>query len=181
MKVIVTLAKVHTSPHPKAGQPTRFAEMVKTGRKIHTCRDNFPYWKAKLDSLKDNGGTLCVREWTGRPYRSPQGNIIELDANLVEIERLDIHRRERPAAGKKPRYYVPEIHVEDYSFDIDGQSVDEGTARRIAENDGFPTLEEFLTYFDLQFNRAEPDEGNPDVKTLTLALIHFRPFRYGRK
>lgn len=179
MKVILTLAKVYSSPHPKAGQPTRFAEMVKSGRKLHTCRDNYPYWKDKLDSLKNNGGTLCVREWTGRPYRSPQGNVIELDANLVEIERLEIHRRERPA--KKQRYYVPDIHPEDFTFSIDGHPLAGDTPQRIAENDGFVSLEDFLTYFDLQFNKADPDADDPGVKTLTFALIHFRPFRYGRQ
>ena len=176
MKVIITLAKIFNVPDPKAGKRTGFAEMVKAGKKIHTCRENYPYWKGKIDTLKENGGQLCVREWTGRPYRSTQVDVVELDSSLVEVERLDIRRKERPR--KKESIYIPEVHLEDFEFSIGGKPVGADVMQRVAENDGFTRLEDFLIYFDLTFRHTPPDEEGGDTKTLTLAIIHFRPFRY---
>ena len=78
MKLVVTLTKQYFKSHPKAGEPTQFADMVRGGSKIHTCRDNADYWIGKIESLKATGGTLCIREWSGRPYRSPQDTVMEI-------------------------------------------------------------------------------------------------------
>lgn len=64
MKVI-TLAKTFPVYHPRAGEPTGFADAFLSGRKIHTIRANEKgYYKT--------GDIVSVRQWSGKPYASKQ-------------------------------------------------------------------------------------------------------------
>lgn len=48
MKVVVMLTKRFFDDHPRAGEETHFADLVREGKKIHTCRDNPEYWVKKI-------------------------------------------------------------------------------------------------------------------------------------
>lgn len=158
MKVIVTLATNFPKGHCKAGQPTKFAQSTKSGRKIHTCRENYEYWSRKILLAKEVGGTLCVREWTGKPYRSPQGKIIEVAANEVGISLLTLSR-------------VKDFATQKYNYlaEVDSQTV---LIRELALNDGFRTTQEFIDWVEPIFRKHRSDK-------LTLGIIHFTPYRYG--
>lgn len=162
MKVVVTLTKKFFDQHPRAGQPTWFADAVKAGVKIHTCRDNYDYWVKKVEALKDADGTLCIREWTGRPFRSPQGTIKEIPAATVHVSQLKLCRHSYVGAFDHKQH-------NDYSAVVDGEDV---RLVDIAYNDGFWNERDFTAFIDPLFAKYDTD-------TITLAIIHFTPYRYG--
>ena len=61
----ITLSKVFPAYHPRAGEPTGFADAFLSGRKVHTIRANEKgYYKP--------GDIVSVRQWSGKPYASKQ-------------------------------------------------------------------------------------------------------------
>jgi hypothetical protein len=112
MKVIVVLGKKFPPKHLKAGLETDFSLRVKCGQilndginagcwfpycgmcklcdergKIHTCQSNYEYWAKKINRLKEVGGVLSVRQWSGVPFRSKQEIIVDVPAEYVGIQR----------------------------------------------------------------------------------------------
>lgn len=158
MKVVVTLTKTFPNHHPLSGEPTGFADAVKSGIKIHTCRNNYNYWVRKIESLKHKGGTLCIREWSGIPYRSPQRTIVEIPSKIVHISKLDIIRI-RPTNSTPCYYYYAAVNEKCVRI------VD------IALNDGFYCGRDFESFFDPIFDRYK-------INRLLLAIIHFNEFNY---
>lgn len=155
MKVVVTLTKDFFKGHSRQGQPTRFAEAVQSLRKIHTCRDNYKFWAKKIEALKSVGGTLCIREWTGKPYRSKQGTIKEIASDVVGISLLVLRRNSN---GKIS--YTAEVDEQPIAVDL------------LAKNDGFRNTKDFIDFLAPMFAKYKTD-------TLRLGIIHFSPFRYG--
>lgn len=90
MKAVVLLSKVFFDGHTHAGQPTNFAQSVKCGNKTHTVRSNYPYWKKKIAALREQGGSLCIRQWEDKPYRSKQEAILEVPATIVDVQKVVI-------------------------------------------------------------------------------------------
>jgi hypothetical protein len=163
---VVLLSKTFFPQHPKAGKLTYFAEKIDnnfrslpvvisgetTNNKIHTCRSNFEYWKAKIDKLKsEGGGVLSVRQWREKPYRSPQETIIDIPAEIVGIQKLRM------------------VLCNDKSFLI---SIDRKPflTEFVCANDGL-TLEDFKYWFLPVFEKEQAD-------VLDFAIIHFTSFRY---
>lgn len=72
MKAVVLLSKKFFPAHFRAGEATDFKAKVLNGQKRHTCRCNYEYWKKKITALQEKSGTLCLRQWADKPYRSPQ-------------------------------------------------------------------------------------------------------------
>ena len=161
MKLVVTLTKQYFKSHPKAGEPTQFADMVRNGSKIHTCRDNADYWIGKIESLKATGGTLCIREWSGRPYRSPQDTVMEISSEVVHVSVLKLTRLtfDGPTSG---------CHYHTYSAIVGNRHV---LTEEIAKNDGFDNENDFLAFLDPLFDKYQSE-------TIRLAIIHFTDFRY---
>ena len=176
MKAIVTLSKTFFPNHPKAGQETNFKQSVINGqvcercsgkhsavicidlncsdpsivRKIHTCRSNYENWKKKIDRLKESGGVLSVRQWSGKPYRSPQETIIDIPAEFVGVQKLTF---DKDRDGNTFWKY----------FTVDRNSAIE--LETLANNDG-------LSLKDLKEWFSGEDLNNP------MAIIHFTKFRY---
>ena len=71
----MALAKVFPKHHPRAGEPTHFADKIRKGEKIHTIRTNFPYWEKKIKKIQEGNAQLIIFEWEGKPYRSKQKNL----------------------------------------------------------------------------------------------------------
>ena len=151
MKTVVLLSKVFFEGHQKAGQPTNFAKSVKDGCKRHTVRSNYAYWEKKIAALKKQGGTLCIRQWSGKPYRSQQETVLEVPASVVGIQKVEI----------------AQTGVNRLSAQVDGYEV---PISEIAKNDGLNSVEfaEFLRPI------LKTSEGNET----TFAVIHFTNFRY---
>ncbi len=151
MKTVVLLSKVFFKGHPKAGQPTNFSQSVKDGCKRHTVRSNYAYWEKKIAALKKQGGTLCIRQWSGKPYRSQQETILEVPASVVGIQQVAI----------------AQTGVSQLSVQVDGCEI---PISEIARNDGLNSVEftEFL----------RPILKNSEGNETTFAVIHFTDFRY---
>lgn len=161
MKVVVTLTKQFFNGHPRAGQPTDFADLVRSGKKIHTCRDNYDYWARKIEALKDAGGTLCIREWSGKPYRSPQDTIVEIPAESVHVSKLKLTRLsfDGPTSG---------THYHAYSAIVNGKHI---KIEDVAKHDGFTSERDFVAFLDPLFSKYQSTD-------IHLAIIHFNEFNY---
>lgn len=94
---VITLSANYLKGHSKEGQPTYFSEKFRNGvlhtgyysdsedehpailTKIHTMRSNFPLWKARIKEVQEGNAILSVRGWIGKPYRSKQYVIADLN------------------------------------------------------------------------------------------------------
>lgn len=103
---VITLSKKFPSGHIRAGEPTYFWEKFIKGQgnysciyrdfwetttpKIHTIRANYPLWEQRFAEIERGDACLSVRQWTGKPYRSPQVEIGRLThADGIGIQKLD--------------------------------------------------------------------------------------------
>lgn len=74
-KAVIMLSKAFPSYHSRKGQPTNFESKLLSGRKIHTIRANYDWWARKAEQINSGKMYLSVRQWTGKPYFSPQREI----------------------------------------------------------------------------------------------------------
>ncbi len=200
MKVVVTVSKKFFPAHYKAGKPTYFEqkilaeqigkagitiiedgeEKVIEGRKKHTCRSNYEYWKGKITKLQETGGVLSVRQWSANPYRSPQDTITDIPAETVGIQKLELRREKQVVQhfeeGKKETF--TESITYDWTAEVDGW---ETPISLLAENDGL-TVEEFKAWFAPVFDKAEKKYSSlNNISAATImdfAIIHFTKERY---
>ncbi len=162
---VITLSKKFMSDHPRSGQPTDFEASVKGKRKIHTLRNNFPFWEKRIKEIQDGTARLSIRQWTGKPYRSKQIEIMELTAkDGVGIQRATITRSEWKE--DKLRHFSYWVEIGENEIPIE----------TIAQNDGFAFCPDFMAWFDPSMEKQKPN--NEGWKTLELAIIHFTKFRY---
>ncbi|WP_206106670.1 hypothetical protein [Ilyomonas limi] len=121
-KYVLTLSKNFMSTHPKAGQPTNFFIKVQQGEKIHTIRGNYELWQKRISEINNGKAVLCIREWSGKPYRSAQTELMQL--NKVGLQKIE---------------WTP------LGWFIDGVESDVRT-KKLARNDGL-SLEDFAAWF----------------------------------
>ena len=150
-KVIVILSSRFPGYHPKRGQETRFKDNLMT-RKIHTIRAGYDRWKHNLDKVTQGEFALSVREWSGRPYDSPQREIVALKES-VGYQRISMSYDPRTGELKAV---------------IDGKPYTD--IKRLAANDGL-SLDDFREFI---FGATRTD-----TKQLFQGIIvHFTDFRY---
>lgn len=145
MKAVVTLGKYFGPKHPRKGQETGFIAKVADGRKVHTCRSNYGYWRAKIEKITATGGVLSVRQWSAKPYRSPQEVITEIPAGIVGVQRLALRRERRVInhyAEEQDKPIATATYY-DYTAEVDGHPV---PLEILAENDGL-TVDDFKAWF----------------------------------
>lgn len=123
---VLTIAKTFPGTHPRKGEPTDFFSKIESGAKIHTIRSNYDLWKKRIDVVTYREGLLSLREWTGKPYRSPQ-------RELKRINEVGIQKIERKSDGF--------WHIDDIGTAL--------STRWIARNDGL-SLPDFIQWFNLQ-------------------------------
>lgn len=148
MKAVITLSKTFLSNHPKAGEQTFFAEKLKAGFKIHTCRANYAYWNEKIARLKETNGVLSIRQWIGKPYNSPQIVIEDIPSTLIGIQKLSFYE-----SHEYPELMVP--FIDGHYVPID----------QLARKDGLNKID-FINWFRA-YDLSKP-----------MAIIHFTNFRY---
>ena len=94
---VLTLSKSFPRTHARAGEPTEFREKFLKKEKIHTIRANYELWSKRIKEVQAGRAVLSVRQWTGKPYASPQEEIAKLTAaDGIGIQRLDIFDLMRP-------------------------------------------------------------------------------------
>lgn len=126
---IILLSRVFPATHPRAREPTLFAEHLgKT--KIHTIRENYDFWERRIKEVERGEAVLVVREWEGKPYRSKQRTIAILTAdNGVGIQRCILrHETVGGVMIDKPPFWMEEATSE------------------VSENDGL-SLNDFKDWF----------------------------------
>lgn len=84
---VLLIAKHFMATHPKAGQPTLFNFKIMKNEKIHTIRGNYEFWKKRVDEINAGRAILSVREWSLKPYRSPQRELRTFDK--LGIQKLE--------------------------------------------------------------------------------------------
>lgn len=145
---VITVAKKYPRGHKRGGQLTGFKTKIIAGSKIHTIRLNFNYWKKKIDQIMAGEAVLSLREWTGKPYNSPQEEFARLDfSHGVGIERI-------------------KTNYKGYAGIPGGPSIDR---LALAQNDGL-LFSDFIQWF--------PGSFQVGTKVLDAGIIHFTPFRY---
>lgn len=148
-KYPLLISKAFLSYHPKAGQETGFIPKIIKGEKIHTVRENFDYWKPRIDAISRREGILSIRQWSGDPYKSNQITFMNLPK--AGIQRFDIIN------GR--------MYIERNAIEIDQNLV-------LVKNDGFEYNANGLRDF-IQWLKAD----KRDIRKA--CIIHFTDFRYG--
>lgn len=180
MKAVVTLSKKFFAQHYRAGEETEFKTKLNDGRKLHTCRSNYEYWKAKIAKLQETGGILSVRQWSEKPYRSPQEIIKDIPADIIGVQKLELRRTKIVANHYAEGIEKPLITIAEYEYTatVDGVNI---PVELLAENDGL-TPEEYKAWFAPVFDKYEKQYEDlakfSESTILDFAIIHFTKKRY---
>jgi hypothetical protein len=95
MKTYVLMVSLNfPKTHKKAGEKTYFKEKIINGLaqltgekcKIHTIRLNFNFWEKRAKEINEGKAILSIRYWSGKPYKSKQVEIVQLEK--IGIEKL---------------------------------------------------------------------------------------------
>ena len=141
---VLSVAKHFPQDHPRAGQPTDFRPRIIDAAgytclgptKLHTARGNYEFWANRINEINKGRGVLSLRQWTGKPYATPQKEFLQLtEVGIQKIEITSLIKH------KKPRPFVY----------VDGKQVDLDT---FACNDGFDHTQDLLDWFPSQFSGA---------------------------
>jgi hypothetical protein len=126
----------------------RFVEPLMNGRKIHTIRKNYPFWK------RYDGRECSIRIWEGKPYRSKQKEICK---KTIHVQPILIYHSETLDGGKMPPRFLGRYGgIENFILAMnDGFFDDE---RNVCED-------EFTDWFY-------------DYPDGLLAILHFTDYRY---
>jgi hypothetical protein len=127
----------------------RFEGKIIFGKKKHSMRINYEFWKKRIESIMAGEGYLSLRVWTGKPRRSKQREFLQLEK--AGIEKITLKHSETLDGHKTP----PEFFIKE-------KLIDEDT---LAENDGFEDSDELIEWFW---------DYSGDM-----ALIYFTNFKYG--
>lgn len=152
-KIIITLSRVFPVTHSRRGEPTGFASKLASGEKIHTIRRNYDQWKVNSEKMERGKFYLSVRQWSGKPYNSPQ---------------VEIAQRHNPI-GVQPVELYYHADNDTITAKIDGREWLDADCYTLAKNDGL-SVQDFKEWF---FGK-DPKED----KVFKGGIIHFTDLRY---
>lgn len=175
---IITLSRYFQKGHPRAGEPTEFADKFLLGqnltddkcvlcrvsrgelwRKIHTIRGNYDLWAKRISEVQSGDAVLSIRQWTGRPYNSLQVTL----ATLTAEHGVGVQKVVFDEWGEYSIRQMRGIRAPKYRLDNAPRGFLD--VEQIAYNDGL-SFDDFADWFS-GVNTADP-----------LAIIHFTNFRY---
>lgn len=132
---VITLSQVFPTGHKRSGEPTKFRAAFQSGQtcskckkrnpamctgecfsdlKIHTIRANYPLWLKRITEVQQGKAVLSVRQWTGKPYRSPQEEIAMLTSeNGIGVQELKMIDLFRPTTINGNRVELPDLAAND--------------------------------------------------------------------
>lgn len=87
---VLTVARSFPVTHSLKGQPTNFFQKIISKEKKHTIRLNFPLWEKRIGEINQGIAILSLRQWSAKPYCSPQQEIMRLKAGEVGIQKLTV-------------------------------------------------------------------------------------------
>ena len=152
-KIIITLSRLFPTTHSRRGEPTDFASKLASGEKKHTIRKNYDQWKVNAEKMERSKFYLSIRQWSGRPYKSPQVEIAQRN-NPIGVQPIELY------------YHADNDTI---TAKIDGCEWLDADCYTIAKNDGL-SVQDFKEWF---FGK-DPHED----KVFTGVIIHFTDFRY---
>jgi hypothetical protein len=119
--------------HPRKGEPTDFLMKIteEPPTKIHTIRKNWELWKRRIQAVNEGKAVLSIRYWSGKPYRTPQVELMQLKGDEVGFQKVQLD--------------LLGFFIDDYDTDI--------KTRELAINDGLST-EDFLHWFKGEWKEA---------------------------
>lgn len=147
--VVLMLSQAFLMGHSKVGKPNYFVEqlsnalhehseyevqlsdsesVVVRGKKLHTIRENYEYWKEKAGKINAGEMELSIRVWSGKPYRSPQVEIARLSHVGVQLVEMGYSTDDA-----QPIVYVDNV-------------LKPNVAAEMAKNDGLQ-LEDWIEWF----------------------------------
>lgn len=150
-KIILTLSRLFPIVCSQKGEPTNFEELLKKGIKKHTIRINFDQWQHNAEHIASGKYYLSLRQWSARPYHSPQ----------VEIARIDTPIK---VAHIEMTYHPDDGYI---SALVDGNIVD---VAELAKNDGI-SLQTFKEWF---FSKAIKEKRYDVFKGVLIYLTNFQ-------
>jgi hypothetical protein len=150
--ILIILSTRFPLYHKRRRKETHFKESFLVKRKIHTIRSGYDRWAHNIDKVINGDFTLSLREWSGRPYDSPQREIASLKED-VGYQRITMS-------------YDP--RTEELEVTIDGKPYND--IKRLAANDGL-SVEDFKSFM-FGANRTL------DKQLFQGIIIHFTKFRY---
>jgi hypothetical protein len=138
----------------KDREPTfQYPDNIKT--KKHTVRENYEYWKKRIDQVNAGEAVLILFEWSGTPYKSKHRDIHTFDKDSgIGVQKLRFSPFGYP--------FISETGTNE--FGVFGKNT-EIKMDVLAENDGL-TTQDFFDWFS-GYDKSEP-----------MAIIHFTKFRY---
>lgn len=162
---VITMMVKFPTQAPFVAERTGFKKKILTGEKKHTIRQNYHFWKKRIDEINAGKAILSVRQWTGKPYDSEQKEIKQFKQGEVGYQRVTI---EQKPVGKFSDHTVllsvgvldtgpQRVTGDGYKF-LNAKKI-----KQLAENDGI-TIEQMQKFFK---------KG-----VLDGIIIHFSDLRY---
>ena len=157
-KYVITLSQVFPVTHCRKGEPTGFKDAflqcqndVFDGKR-HTIRANYDLWKKRFEEIEAGKACLCIRQWSGKPYRSKQVEIARLTReDGIGLQELRIVNEKYKGRGIMLGY-------------VDGEQKND-FFHTLSQNDGL-SFNDWLEWFK-GYDLSKP-----------LAIIHFTSMRY---
>lgn len=147
--VVLMLSQAFLMGHSKAGKPNYFVQQlsnalcdssegkvllsddlstVAIGKKLHTIRENYDYWKAKAGKINAGEMELSIRVWSGKPYKSQQVEVARLSHVSIQLVEMSYSIEDA-----QPIVYVDNV-------------LKPNIAEKMAKNDGLQ-LEDWVEWF----------------------------------
>lgn len=158
---VLTVSRTFPDTHKRKGESTYFPEKIdqlsfsKEVRvfieKIHTIRSNYELWAKRIAEIQKGNAILSIRYWSGKPYKSKQIEICQLDKDSgVGIQKIN---------------FINSVMAISIQVDKKYTKYENPFAVIVAKNDGL-SLEDFKDWFK-NYDLSKP-----------MAIIHFTKFRY---
>ena len=158
---VLMVAKKFPATHIRAGEPTYFKEQILAGLKIHTIRENRTLWQDRVKQINEGRAVLSIREWSDKPYRSKQIELLQLTKVGVqnvsifpETKQIYVLRGQGTDADIVKRWTTSSEHRSEIT--------------QFCNNDGFDTVFA-IRHFWSWFNSSKPVYG---------CILHFTNFKY---
>lgn len=87
---VLIVSRNFPATHVLKGKPTEFFEKILSKEKKHTIRGNYAFWKKRIDEVNQGIAVLSVRQWSAKPYCSPQHELIRFSQGMVGVQKLSM-------------------------------------------------------------------------------------------
>lgn len=156
---VLTVSRTFPATHKRKGEETGFVNKILMAIstpeynkcKIHTIRSNYELCEKRISEIQKGNAILSIRYWSGKPYKSKQIEICQLDKDSgVGIQKIN---------------FINSVMAISIQVDKKYTKYENPFAVIVAKNDGL-SLEDFKYWFK-NYDLSKP-----------MAIIHFTKFRY---